>query len=219
MIANSYDLVKEIFITNGNLTSTRPKQHIFEKYVGYDLGSHSLDANFKPQRMAGMKALKASQWPSFYPGLDREGDRMVVNLAEEGDYGRKAVNPLKMLQIVAMNLAFQITFGVRFDNAADPWLREYIDNAMIITTVRGASNTWSDFVPLLRLHPKFHRMGKIGQAASEKRSMMVMKLLEDLKARLAAGDQADCVAASVLQDRENNLTLRRYAPFCRVEKG
>jgi hypothetical protein len=133
-------------------------------------------------------------------------------LAEEGLYGRVSVYPLEMMQIVAMNLGFQITFGRRFDDAHDPWLRAYIENAVRITTVRGASNTWSDFVPALRLSPRFRRMARIGQAASKKRSDMIMQLLQDLQRRLDGGERPDCIAASVLTDSDNKLNLRMF--FC-----
>ncbi|EXJ80755.1 hypothetical protein A1O3_07039 [Capronia epimyces CBS 606.96] len=214
VVANSFNAVREVFVTNGHLTSARPRQYVFEKYIGYDLGSHSLDENYKQQRLAGLKALKPIEWPKFYPGLEKEGDRLIVNLAELGNYGKTPINPLKMMQIVAMNLGFQTTFGKTFDDANDPWLREYIDNAMIITTVRGASNTWSDFVPLLRLSPKFRRMAKAGEAASKKRSRMIGEVLQDLQTRLNNGERPDCIAASVLTDGDNKLTLPNAIKCC-----
>ncbi|EXJ90308.1 hypothetical protein A1O1_03407 [Capronia coronata CBS 617.96] len=214
VIANTVDSVRELFVTNGHLTSARPRQYVFEKYIGYDLGSHSLDANYKQQRLAGIKALKPIEWPKFFSGLDKEGDRLIINLAEQGNYGKTPINPLKMMQIVAMNLLFQITFGKRFEDANDPWLREYIDNASIITTVRGASNTWSDFVPILRLSPKFRRMAEAGEVASKKRSQMIGELLQDLQTRLNNGEQPDCIAASVLNDKDNKLTLPNAIKCC-----
>lgn len=153
--------------------------------------------------------MKPHEWPRFYPGLDREGDKLIISLAEQGDYGRVTLNPLKLLQIVAMNLGFQITFDKKFDDAHDPWFRDYIENAMVITTVRGASNTWADFVPILRYTPKFRRQARLAEAASKKRSAMVLEILQGLKARIDQGEHPDCIAASVLTDPEAKVTLRK----------
>lgn len=210
VIANTFDSVKELFVTHGGATSARPRQYIFEKYVGYDLGSHSLDEHFKAQRIAAIKSVQPRQWPSFYDGLDREGDRLIANLAEQGDYGHLTIFPLKMLQIVAMNLAWRISFDKSFDDADDPWLREYIDNACIITKVRGASNTYSDFVPLLRLHPKYRTMGLEGKAASEKRSKMLEEVVQGLEARLSNGEEPHCIAASIMTEDSHLSTCECY---------
>ena len=131
---------------------------------------------------------------------------MIANLAEQGGYGTKAINPLPYMQVVAMALGWSITFDKEF-GANDPWLREYIDNACLITKVRGASNTWSDFVPFLRLHPKFRAMGAEGQKASKRRTTMIQEVLEDLKARISAGENPICVAAQVMTDETSNLSL------------
>lgn len=157
-----------------------------------------------------MKAVKPIEWPRFYPGLDREGDKLIINLAEHGDFGRVPLHPLKLLQIVAMNLGFQITFDKKFDDAKDPWFREYVDNATTITTVRGASNTWSDFVPLLPLSPKFRRQAKLAEEAAQKRTRVISELLHDLEARVNHGEHPDCIAATVLTDPEQKLSLRKY---------
>lgn len=174
--------------------------------TGYDLGSHSLDANFKAQRTAALRSVKTSVWPSFYACLEREGDRLIANLAEQGGYGTRAINPLPYMQVVAMALGWSITFDKEFA-ANDPWLREYIDNACLITKVRGASNTWSDFVPFLRLHPKFRAMGAEGEKASKRRTAMIQEVLENLKSRIAAGETPTCVAAQVMMDETSNLSL------------
>ncbi|KAF2098444.1 cytochrome P450 [Rhizodiscina lignyota] len=200
VIANSFDSVKELFVTNAAATSARPRQYIFEKYVGYDMGSHSLDEHFKAQRTAAIKSVQPRQWTSFYSSLNREGDRLIANLAEQGDYGKRSIFPLKMMQIVAMNLAWRITFDKSFDDANDPWLREYIDNACLITKVRGASNTYSDFVPILRLHPKYRRMGVQGRMASQKRSKMLDEVVQGLKLRLSNGEEPNCIAASIMKE-------------------
>lgn len=34
VIANSFNAVRELFVTHGHLTSRRPRQYIFEKYIG-----------------------------------------------------------------------------------------------------------------------------------------------------------------------------------------
>lgn len=34
VIANSWDAVREIFVTNANKTSARPRQFVFERYIG-----------------------------------------------------------------------------------------------------------------------------------------------------------------------------------------
>jgi phenylacetate 2-hydroxylase len=206
VVANSYESIKEIFVTNGASTNARPSQYVFEKYVGYDLGSHSLDENFKAQRTAALRSVKTSSWPSFYPCLEREGDRLIANLAEQGLYGEKTIIPLPYMQVVAMALGWSITFGKEFP-ANDPWLREYIDNACIITKVRGASNTWSDFVPFLRLHPKFRAMGLEGQVASKRRTAMIQEVVEDLKNKVAKGEDPQCVAAQVMTDKNSKLSM------------
>jgi phenylacetate 2-hydroxylase len=105
--ASSFHSIKEIIVTNGTSTNGRPRAHIFEKYVGYDLGSYSLephsrDGNFKAQRTAAIKSANPRNFPSFYPCLQRAGDRVVANLAVQGGYGKTAINPLSYMQVVAM---------------------------------------------------------------------------------------------------------------------
>ena len=65
-----------------------------QEKTGYDLGSHSLDENFKAQRTAALRFVKMSSWSSFYPSLESDGDGLIASLAEQREYGAKAINPL-----------------------------------------------------------------------------------------------------------------------------
>ncbi|EXJ85327.1 hypothetical protein A1O1_05691 [Capronia coronata CBS 617.96] len=211
VVANTFAAIREIFVTNARKTSDRPRQYMFEQYVGYDLGTHSLDDNFKQQRLAGIASVQPRKWPLFYAGFNREADRLIASLAQDGEYGAQPMNPFRYMQLMSMNLSFHITFDKHFDNAQDPWLRDYVDNAVKISKVRGASNTYSDFVPLLRWHPKYRRMGQEAQAASQKRSRMIQVVLEGLKERIAKGEQPNCIAASVLADENSKLSEANHA--------
>jgi hypothetical protein len=65
--------------------------------------------------------------------MAREAFEVVQVLAEDGQWGQKPLLVLDLFRKVSMNLAFQLTFGKRFDRADDPWLTRYITNAQAIT--------------------------------------------------------------------------------------
>ncbi|EXJ94377.1 hypothetical protein A1O1_02771 [Capronia coronata CBS 617.96] len=207
VIANSFNMVRDLFVRNAAQTSARPRQYIFEHYIGYDIGSHSLDDNFKRQRMAGIKSVQPRQWPVYYPMLAREGFELVQTLAQDGEFGQKSLFVLELFRKVSMNLAFELTFAKRFARADDPWLQEYVANAKAITKVRGASNTWIDFVPLMRLLPGAKTDAEQGRIGSKNRDRMIAEVLVELQNKIAKGEEVDCIASSVLKDKDSALSL------------
>lgn len=152
VIANSFNMVRELFVGHANQTSGRPRQYIFKHFVGekhppsigvvcrlltfvvgFDLGTSPLEGSFKRQRTAGIKAAQPRQWPLHHRMLAREGYEVVQALVDDGDYGEKPIFVLELFRKVSMNIAFQLTFGKRFRHQDDPWLLEYTRNAKKIT--------------------------------------------------------------------------------------
>ena len=152
VVANSFGMVRELFVRNSNQTSGRPGQYIFKHFVGeschyhslvvtaadrlpgFDLGTHGLNETFKRQRMAALRSALPKKWPSYYSMLSREGFELVQTITHDGEFGDKPLFVLELFRKISLNLAFQLTFGKRFRDANDPWLREYISYAKTITS-------------------------------------------------------------------------------------
>ncbi|KIV95930.1 hypothetical protein PV10_03525 [Exophiala mesophila] len=208
VVANSFGMVRELFVRNSNQTSGRPGQYIFKHFVGFDLGTHSLNEPFKRQRMAALRSALPKKWPSYYSMLSREGFELVQTITHDGEFGDKPLFVLELFRKISLNLAFQLTFGKRFRDANDPWLREYISYAKTITSVRGGSNTWVDFVPLLRLWPNSLKDALRAKNASKNRDRMIAEVVLELQSKIDQGQEVNCVASSVLQDKEAGLSLK-----------
>lgn len=80
--------------------------------------------------------------------------------------------------------------------------------------MRGATATWIDFIPLLRLLPGAKGDAIAASKASQRREEMIAEILKELQQKLDQGQEVNCIASLVLQDQDSALTLREAVKCC-----
>lgn len=212
MFANTFDSVKHLWITNQSALISRPTLHTFHSVVstsqGFTIGTSPWDESCKQRRKAAATALNRPAVQSYMPIIDLESNISIKRLLEDGENGKRDVDPVSYFQSYALNTSLTLNYGLRVSEKTDGELLEEICVVeREVSNFRSTSNNWQDYIPILRLLPKSNK-GPV--EFRKRRDKYLDTLLGKLKEQIANGTDKPCITGNILKDPEAKLNEGMY---------
>ncbi|KAI9747672.1 MAG: Non-histone chromosomal protein 6 [Chaenotheca gracillima] len=216
IFANSFDSVRQLWITNQSALISRPTLHTFHTVVsssqGYTIGTSPWDDSCKKRRKAAATALNRPATQSYMPIIDLESNASIKELLNDTKNGQVDVDPNAYFQRFALNTSLTLNYGFRIEgNIDNELLREIVHVERVVSNFRSTSNNWQDYIPLLRLWPS--RNSEAGQYRA-RRDRYLNLLLGMLKDNIAKGVDKPCITGNVLKDPEAKLNEAEIKSIC-----
>lgn len=200
--------MKQIWINNQSALISRPTLHTFHSVLsssqGFTIGTSPWDESCKRRRKAAATALNRPAVQTYMPIIDLESNASIKELLEDSKNGQIDIDPIPYFQRYALNTSLTLNYGFRIDGKVDnELLREIVHVERMVSNLRSTSNNWQDYIPLLRLWP-----GRDSQAGQYRvrRDRYLSLLLDQLKDRIARGEDRPCITGNVLKDPEAKLS-------------
>jgi hypothetical protein len=208
IFANTFDSVKNLWITNQSALISRPTLHTFHTIVssseGFTIGTSPWDESCKARRKAAATALNRPAVQSYMPIVDYECTKSIKEMLVDSNYGKKDVDPNTYFQRFALSTSLTLNYGVKIEgNVDDEMLKEITHVEREVSNFRSTANNWADYVPFLRLKPGGNTKAL---EYKKRRANYMYKLLNMLKKRIADGTDVPCITGNVLKDPEAKLT-------------
>lgn len=207
IFANTFDSVKNLWITNQSALISRPKLHTFHTVVssseGFTIGTSPWDESCKARRKAAATALNRPAVQSYMPIIDYECTKSIKEMISNTEGGTKDIDPAPYFGRFALSTSLTLNYGERIDGDIDDALLNEITHVeREVSNFRSTANNWADYVPLLRLRP-----GGTTKALEYKkrRATYMYRLIDMLKKRIAEGTDTPCITGNVLKDPEAKL--------------
>jgi hypothetical protein len=220
IFANTFDSVRELWITNQSALISRPKLHTFHSVVssseGFTIGTSPWDESCKARRKAAATALNRPAVQSYMPIIDYECTKSIKEMIINSDGGKNDVDPAPYFARFALSTSLTLNYGERIDgNIDDALLQEITHVEREISNFRSTANNWADYIPLLRLMP-----GGTSKALDYKkrRAVYMYRLIDMLKKRIAEGTDTPCITGNVLKDPEAKLNAGKSVKMSRPQR-
>jgi phenylacetate 2-hydroxylase len=216
VFANTFDSVKNLWITNQSALISRPKLHTFHTVVssseGFTIGTSPWDESCKARRKAAATALNRPAVQSYMPIIDYECTKSIKEMIINSEGGTKDIDPAPYFGRFALSTSLTLNYGERIDGDIDDALLQEITHVeREVSNFRSTANNWADYVPLLRLKP-----GGTTKALEYKkrRATYMYRLIDMLKERIAKGTDTPCITGNVLKDPEAKLNAGKSDSPC-----
>lgn len=207
VFANSFDAVKQLWITNQSSLISRPTLHTFHTVVssseGFTIGTSPWDESCKARRKAAATALNRPAVASYMPFIDFESCRSIKEMVADSKNGKVDIDPAPYFQRYALSTSLTLNYGLKIEGSIDDaMLKEITHVEREISNFRSTSNNWADYIPVLRLLPQ---LNKKPLEYKERRGRYMKKLLEMLKERIRLGTDKPCITGNILKDPDAKL--------------
>lgn len=158
IFANTFDSVKNLWITNQSALISRPTLHTFHTVVssseGFTIGTSPWDESCKARRKAAATALNRPAVQSYMPIIDYEATKSIKEMLVDSKAGQIDIDPNAYFARYALSTSLTLNYGIKIEgNVDDKMLAEITHVEREISNFRSTSNNWADYVPLLRLKP------------------------------------------------------------------
>jgi len=208
IVVNSSKAAREIFGANSQALSSRPEFYTFHKVVsstsGTTIGTSPFSESLKRRRKGAASALNKPSVATYIPHIDVETRDFLNEFLTYGDGGRKAVDPMPMIQRLSLSLALTLNWGTRMASQNDELFGEITHVEEEVSKFRSTTGNLQDYLPLLRLNP-FSVGSANAREMRRRRDVYLKKLNDDLDDRMAKGTHQPCIQANVILDEEAKL--------------
>ena len=208
VFANTFESVKNLWITNQSALISRPMLHTFHTVVssseGFTIGTSPWDESCKARRKAAATALNRPAVQSYMPIIDYEATKSIKEMLVDSKHGRIDLDPNAYFTRYALSTSLTLNYGIKIEgNVNDEMLKEITHVERVVSNFRSTSNNWADYVPMLRLWPGNSTKP---QEYRKRRAQYMHQLLSMLKERIANGTDKPCISGNVLKDPEAKLS-------------
>jgi phenylacetate 2-hydroxylase len=222
---NTFDSVKELFITTQGAIASRPRFWTFHNVVSqiegitqgvFTLGTSPWSESIKRARKAAGTALNKSAMQGYLPFIDLEVTRAIGELLDNTGDGNE-INPQGYFQRFSLNISLTIGFGLRIQgDVMDKLLWEIVEVERELANYRGVAHCWQDYVPILRLFPGYKKKAIEYRA---RRDQYLLSFFNELQRRIDEGTDNPCIAGNVIKDPDAKLAdsknkFPRLFPVC-----
>ncbi|KAF2157417.1 putative P450 monooxygenase [Myriangium duriaei CBS 260.36] len=216
VFANSFDSIRNLWITHQSAMISRPKLHTFHTVVssseGFTIGTSPWDESCKARRKAAATALNKPAVQSYMPFIDYEATRSIKEMLQNSKDGKEDIDPNPYFQRYALSTSLTLNYGLKIEgNVDDSMLKEIVHVEREVSLFRSTSNNWQDYIPLMRLWPSAN---KRPLEYKERRANYMNKLLQMLKDRIAQGTDKPCITGNILKDPEARLNDAEIMSIC-----
>ncbi|KAI5288364.1 hypothetical protein KEM54_005265 [Ascosphaera aggregata] len=216
VFANTFDSVKDLWITNQSAMVSRPTLYTFHSVIsssqGFTIGTSPWDESCKRRRKAAASALNRPAVQSYMPIIDLESIVSIRELLEDSKDGTVDIDPTPYFQRFALNTSLTLNYGIRIDGSiSNELLQEICHVERVVSNFRSTSNNWQDYIALLRLWPKRDSEAREYRA---RRDRYMTSMLNMLRERIAAGTDKPCITGNILKDPEAKLNEAEIKSIC-----
>ncbi|KXT16552.1 hypothetical protein AC579_6314 [Pseudocercospora musae] len=208
IVVNSAQAAKTIFGNHSQALSSRPVFYTFHKVLsntaGTTIGTSPFSDSLKRRRKGAASALNKPSVQSYIPHLDIETLSFVREAFKYGDAGKKAVDPLPLIQRLSLSLSLTLNWGTRMGDSENALFHEITEVEEEISRFRSTTGKLQDYIPLLRLNPFGFGTRKATEMRA-RRDVYLRKLNQDLDDRMEKGTHSPCIQANVILDKEASL--------------
>ncbi|KAI7872070.1 cytochrome P450 [Spinellus fusiger] len=193
-------IAHEVFITNGNITSSRPYQTFGTNY--YSLGGRGIvfsphGKRWKVARTAAANFLAPKMVNQFTDVLQYEANHLINQLLTSTKKDGN-VNPVIDLNVSSLNVVLTVCFGFRTESNKDPIFVAVTDTVNKGMKMAGMEEDMSTYIPALAFLDFFKSKDtKQRQWVSEKRDPIMKKIVE----KAISGDK-DCLIKGLYDSNE-----------------
>jgi 3-hydroxyphenylacetate 6-hydroxylase len=209
VVVNSAAAAKELWVHNSQALASRPQTYSYHKLAsgsqGFTIGTSPYDESLKRKKKGAAVALNRPAIQSYVPFLDIESRDFIRDIWTYGDMGKTPVDPLPLIQRLAMSLAATINWGVRIPTIQDPLFQEIIEVEEVLNRVRSTTGNLKDFIPLLRWNP-FAKTSTEVRDMRIRRDKYIDQLNADLQVKIEAGTNAPCIQANIITYKDEPLS-------------
>ena len=123
IFANSFESVKQLWITNQSALISRPTLYTFHSVVstsqGFTIGTSPWDESCKRRRKVAATALNRPAVQSYMPFIDLESCLAIKDLYKDSNGGELELDPRKYFHRFALNTSLTLNYGIRIDGGID----------------------------------------------------------------------------------------------------
>jgi 3-hydroxyphenylacetate 6-hydroxylase len=208
IVVNNAASARVIFGQNSQALASRPEFYTFHKVVsstaGTTIGTSPFSESLKRRRKGAASALNKPSIQTYIPHIDLETKDYIKEFLDYGDAGRKAVDPMPMIQRLSLSLALTLNWGTRMASQNDELFDEITYVEEEVSKFRSTTGNLQDYIPLLRLNP-FNFGSAKARDMRRRRDVYLHKLNKDLDDRMEKGTHQPCIQANIILDREAKL--------------
>jgi 3-hydroxyphenylacetate 6-hydroxylase len=136
--------------------------------------------------------------------LDIETLAFVREAFKYGHAGKKAIDPMPLIQRLSLSLALTLNWGTRMGDSENALFQEITVVEEEISRFRSTTGNLQDYIPILRLNPFSFGTRKAAEMR-RRRDVYLHKLNRDLDDRMEKGTHQPCIQANVILDKEAKL--------------
>lgn len=208
IVVNSAKSAREIFGSNSQALASRPEFYTFHKVVsstaGTTIGTSPFSESLKRRRKGAASALNKPSVATYIPHIDVETRDFLDEFLTYGEAGKKAVDPMPMIQRLSLSLALTLNWGTRMASQNDELFGEITHVEEEVSKFRSTTGNLQDYIPLLRMNP-FSLGSATARQMRQRRDVYLKKLNDDLDNRMAMGTHQPCIQANIILDKEAKL--------------
>ncbi|KAJ6184687.1 Cytochrome P450 [Penicillium mononematosum] len=197
LVVNSAAAAKEIFAGSATALSSRPVFHTFHNIIAGTLGPTIGTAGYGDALKKGRKTTAAElSKPAVKANLDKIDLETRHLLQEILIYGSEGQNPMlvsKPIKRLTLSLSLSICYGRRV-YLGDPLTHDIIDVEDEILKYRSMTDNLQDYISFFRVWPLNSYYSKAVELR-KRRDAYVLKLNQEIEAKLQAGTHEDCLYA------------------------
>ncbi|KAI5362798.1 putative cytochrome P450 [Septoria linicola] len=208
LVVNTAESARAIFGQHSQALSSRPVFYTFHKVLsntaGTTIGTSPFSDSLKRRRKGAASALNKPSVQSYIQHLDIETLAFVREAFKYGDAGKKAIDPMPLIQRLSLSLSLTLNWGTRMGDSENDLFHEITEVEEEISRFRSTTGNLQDYIPILRLNPFSFGTRKAGEMR-RRRDVYLKKLNKDLDDRMEKGTHKPCIQANVILDKEASL--------------
>lgn len=148
VFANTFDSVRNLWITNQSALISRPMLHTFHTVVssseGFTIGTSPWDESCKARRKAAATALNRPAVQSYMPIIDYESLKTIREILQDSQNGKLDVDPNAYFQRYALSTSLTLNYGIKIEgNIEDSMLQEIVHVEREISNFRSTATNWA----------------------------------------------------------------------------
>ncbi|RDW58494.1 hypothetical protein BP5796_12424 [Coleophoma crateriformis] len=208
VVVNTWETMKDFWITNNQSMMDRPFHKGFLQWIGVDISGSPMTPVIKKCRAAAVRALGKPLWPGYYKLIEPNSVQLVKTLYEKGKNGKVPMEMYPWLRQMMLDLTLNLTYGARAGDFDDELTNNLLNSLYAISAVRGSTATYRHFVPFLRIWPR--KTDKVREAIKERRRCIDILYSQYLQ-KVADGEAPTCIVSSLGAEK---LTLEELHGTC-----
>ncbi|KAF9261047.1 cytochrome P450 [Marasmius fiardii PR-910] len=204
IVISDPQIVKDLFITNGAIFSSRKEMYLKTKIItaGRGVTAMPYGDRWRQHRRIASTSLTIRAVDGYAHTLDYEATTLVMDLLKHGNFGATPVNSQPYTGRFSLNNMLVVAFGMRTDTIDHPLVAEALRLSREFMNCTGPVSNLTDFIPLLQKIPGNYMINRAKQLHKDLVDTYGGMLL-DIESRLNSKEKVpDCFAKHLIEIKE-----------------